>query len=182
MVKPGTVLNRCFNLRKEICQFLLHKKKNTAELWSQRLCVSWSCWVTSLATLMRGTCSFRGGGASSQNCAAVRAFKLNSVWPIRRRKETLAIFPASKIKRQISPAVFPCAVFWKTWCSDDLHMELIELQCNDTLKSKYDAVGAAQFPQFIHDTMSQPRIQAGPDVDKLASKRRCQVSGLGTSD
>lgn len=107
-------------------------------------------------------------------------------------------------------------------------MELIELQCNDTLKSKYDAVGAAQFALFIPDTM--PLTQAAqmlfmfgstylckqlfssmkmtktthrrrrtdehlrsilrissaqslsPDIDELASKKRCQVSGLGTSD
>lgn len=35
----------------------------------------------------------------------------------------------------------------------NLQMELIELQCSDTLKSKYDSVGAAQFPCFLPDTM-----------------------------
>lgn len=112
----------------------------------------------------------------------------------------------------------------------NLQMELIELQCNDTLKSKYDAVGAAHFPQFIPDTMPQLRTQnaqllsmfgstylceqlfssmkmtktshrrsltdehlrsivrissaqsLSPDIDELSSKKRCQVSGLGTSD
>ncbi|KAM3870127.1 general transcription factor II-I repeat domain-containing protein 2-like [Diretmus argenteus] len=112
----------------------------------------------------------------------------------------------------------------------NLQMELIELQCNDTLKSKYDAVGAAQFPQFIPDTMPQLRTQAAqllsmfgstylceqlfslmkmtktshrrrltdehlrsilrvssaqslsPDIEELASKKRRQVSGLGTSE
>ena len=105
-------------------------------------------------------------------------------------------------------------------------MELIELQCNDTFKSKYDFVGATQFPFFLPDTMPQLRAQAAqmlsmfgstylceqlfslmkmnktpnrsrltdehihsilrissaqsltPDIDELASKKRCQVSGL----
>ena len=108
----------------------------------------------------------------------------------------------------------------------NLQMELIELQCCDTLKSKHDSVGAAQFPRFIPDTMLQLRTQAAqmlsmfgstylceqlfslmkmnktshrsrltdehlhsilkisstwsltPDIDGLASKKRCQVSGL----
>ncbi|GAA6104203.1 general transcription factor II-I repeat domain-containing protein 2-like [Tachysurus ichikawai] len=115
-------------------------------------------------------------------------------------------------------------------CAGKDTAELIELQCNDTLKSKYDAVGAAQFPRFIPETMPQLRTQAAqllslfgstylreqlfslmkmtktshrrrltdehlhsilrvssaqslnPDIDELASKKRCQVSGLGTSD
>ena len=37
----------------------------------------------------------------------------------------------------------------------NLHMELNELQCCDTLKSNHDSVGAAQFPRFIPDTMPQ---------------------------
>ncbi|GLD47166.1 general transcription factor II-I repeat domain-containing protein 2-like protein [Lates japonicus] len=108
----------------------------------------------------------------------------------------------------------------------NLQMELIELQCSDTLKSKYDSVGAAQFPCFLPDTLPQLRAQAAqmlsivgstylceqlfssmkmnktphrsrltdehlhsvlrissaqsltPDIDELASKKRCQVSGL----
>ncbi|XP_074488096.1 general transcription factor II-I repeat domain-containing protein 2-like [Sebastes fasciatus] len=108
----------------------------------------------------------------------------------------------------------------------NLQMELIELQCSDTLKAKYDSVGAAQFPRFIPDTMPQLRTQAAqmlsmfgstylceqlfslmkinktshrsrltdehlhsilrissaqsltPNIDELASKMRCQVSGL----
>ena len=95
---------------------------------------------------------------------------------------------------------------------------------------QYDAVGAAQFPRFIPDTMPQLRTQAAqmlsmfgstylceqlfssmkmtktthrrrltdehlrsilrissaqsliPDIDELASKKRCQVSDLGTFD
>ncbi|KAK0137595.1 General transcription factor II-I repeat domain-containing protein 2 [Merluccius polli] len=108
----------------------------------------------------------------------------------------------------------------------NLQKELIELQCSDTLKSKYDAVGAAQFPHLIPDTMPQLHTQAvqmlsmfgstylceqlfssmkmtktshrsrltdedlcsilrissaqslSPDIDELASKKRCQVGVL----
>ncbi|TWW62727.1 hypothetical protein D4764_04G0013740 [Takifugu flavidus] len=42
----------------------------------------------------------------------------------------------------------------------NLQMELIKLQCSDALKSKYDAVGASQFPQFITDTMPQLHTEA----------------------
>ena len=42
----------------------------------------------------------------------------------------------------------------------NLQMELIELQCCDTLKSKYDSVGSAQFPRFIPNTMPQLCTQA----------------------
>ena len=31
----------------------------------------------------------------------------------------------------------------------NIQMELIDLQCNDTLKAKYHSVGAAQFPSFL---------------------------------
>ncbi|XP_076011117.1 general transcription factor II-I repeat domain-containing protein 2-like [Genypterus blacodes] len=108
----------------------------------------------------------------------------------------------------------------------NLQMELIELQCSDTLKQKYDSVGVAQFPRYIPDTMPHLHTQAAqmlsmfgstylceqlfslmkmnktshrsrltdehlqsglrissvqsltPNIDELASKKRCQVSGL----
>ena len=166
----------------------------------------------------------------------------------------LGYFPCCQnIKEQISTDVFLSAQFSEnlstefTWrfadlrnlglnCSvftvdmesapTNLQMELIELQCCDTLKSKYDSMGAAQFPRFIPDTMPQLRTQAAqilsmfgstylceqlfslmminktshrshltdehlhsvleissaqsltPDIDGLASRKRCQVSGL----
>ncbi|CAF87089.1 unnamed protein product, partial [Tetraodon nigroviridis] len=55
-----------------------------------------------------------------------------------------------------------------------LQMELIELQCNDTLKSKYDAVGAAQFPQFIPDTMPQLRTQTAQMLSMFGSTYLCE--------
>ncbi|KAL7407774.1 hypothetical protein ABVT39_013458 [Epinephelus coioides] len=49
----------------------------------------------------------------------------------------------------------------------NLRMELIELQCNDTLKGKYERVGAAEFARFIPDTMPQ----------LLLSKRMHPITG-----
>ena len=34
------------------------------------------------------------------------------------------------------------------------HMELIELQCNQTLKANYENVGPAKFPCFIRETVA----------------------------
>lgn len=56
----------------------------------------------------------------------------------------------------------------------NLQMELIELQCNDTLKSKCDAVGAAQFPQFIPDTMPEFRTQAAQMLPMFGSTYLCE--------
>jgi len=36
-----------------------------------------------------------------------------------------------------------------------IQIELIDIQCSDTLKAKYDPVGAAEFARFIPDTMPQ---------------------------
>ena len=56
----------------------------------------------------------------------------------------------------------------------NLQMELIELQCSDTLKSKYDSVGAAQFPRFIPDTMPQLRAQVAQMLSMFGSTYLCE--------
>ena len=53
-------------------------------------------------------------------------------------------------------------------------MELIEFQCNDMLKSKYDSVGAAQFPYFLPDTMPQLRTQAAQILSMFGSTYLCE--------
>ena len=55
-----------------------------------------------------------------------------------------------------------------------LQMELIELQCNDMLKSKEDSVGAAQFPYFLPDTMPQLRTQAAQMLSMFGSTYLCE--------
>ena len=263
----GKVLNRCFELREEICQFLETKGKDTAELREQKfLCeLAFLCDISSHLDALNLQLQGRGRIITDMY-AAVRAFKTKlCLWENQMLQGNPCHFPCCQsIKAQISTAVFPCAQFAEKLsvlaaefsrrfanfdaqkCKFELlsnpfavdvenaptniQMELIELQCNDTLKSKYDAVGAAQFPRFIPDTMPQLRTQAAqmlsmfgstylceqlfssmkmtktthrrrltdehlrsilrissaqslsPDIDELASKKRCQVSGLGTSD
>uniref|UniRef100_A0AAZ3S7J0 SPIN-DOC-like zinc-finger domain-containing protein n=1 Tax=Oncorhynchus tshawytscha TaxID=74940 RepID=A0AAZ3S7J0_ONCTS len=256
----GKVLNRCFELREEICQFLETKGKDTAEPREQKfLCeLAFLCDISSHLDALNLQLQGRGRIITDMY-AAVRAFKTKlCLWENQMLQGNPCHFPCCQsIKAQISTAVFPCAQFAEKHsvlaaefsrrfadfdaqkCKFELlsnpfavdvenaptniQMELIELQCNDTLKSKYDAVGAAQFPRFIPDTMPQLRTQAAqmlsmfgstylceqlfssmkmtkrsrltdehlrsilrissaqslsPDIDELASKKRCQVSGL----
>uniref|UniRef100_A0A3P9L2A9 Uncharacterized protein n=1 Tax=Oryzias latipes TaxID=8090 RepID=A0A3P9L2A9_ORYLA len=56
----------------------------------------------------------------------------------------------------------------------NLQMELIELQCNDTLKEKYDRVGAAEFARFIPDTMAELRIQAAQKLSMFGCTYLCE--------
>ena len=155
----GKVLNRCFERHEEICQFLESKGKRTGELREQKflLYVSWPLCVTSRAISMRWTCSFRGGSVSSQTCMLQWGLlKLNCAFGrIRCCKETRAIFPAEKLsvlgaeftqrfadfdvqKCRLELLSNPFAVDVEN-APTNLQMELIEFQCSDTLKSKYDA-------------------------------------------
>ena len=56
----------------------------------------------------------------------------------------------------------------------NLQMELIELQCIDTLKAKYESVGAAEFPRFIPDTMPHLRSQAAQTLSMFGSTYLCE--------
>ncbi|CAI5691491.1 unnamed protein product [Oreochromis niloticus] len=263
----GKVLNRCFELREEIFQFLESKGQDTAELREQEfLCeLAFMCDITSHLDALNLQLQGRGRIITDMY-AAVRAFKTKlCLWQNQMLQGNLGHFPCCQaMNMQISTAVFPCAQFAEKLCvlsteftwrfadfdaqkcrfellsnpfavdvakaPTNLQMELIELQCSDTLKSKYDAVGASQFPHFIPDTMPGLRTHAAqmlsmfgstylceqlfssmkmaktshrrrltdehlhsilrissaqslsPDIEELASKKRCQVSGLDTSE
>ena len=56
----------------------------------------------------------------------------------------------------------------------NIQMELIELRCSDTLKAKYESVGAAEFPRFIPDTMPQLRSQAAQTLSMFGSTYLCE--------
>ena len=56
----------------------------------------------------------------------------------------------------------------------NLQMELIDLQCNDALRAKYAAVGAAEFAHFLPDTMPQLRIQAAQTLSMFGSRYLCE--------
>uniref|UniRef100_A0AAZ3REG1 SPIN-DOC-like zinc-finger domain-containing protein n=1 Tax=Oncorhynchus tshawytscha TaxID=74940 RepID=A0AAZ3REG1_ONCTS len=207
----GKVLNRCFELREEICKFLETKGKDTAELWEQKfLCeLAFFCDISSQLDALNLQLQGRGRIITDMY-AAVRAFKTKlCLWENQMLQGNPCHFPCCQsIKAQISTAVFPCAQFAEKLsvlaaefsrrfadfdaqkCKFELlsnpfavdvenaptniQMELIELQCNDTLKSKYDAVGAAQFPRFIPDTMPQLRTQAAQMLSMFGSTYLCE--------
>ncbi|XP_028663975.1 general transcription factor II-I repeat domain-containing protein 2-like [Erpetoichthys calabaricus] len=259
----GKVLNRFFELREEICQFLQSKGKDTAELQEQKFMCELAFLSDIASHLDALNLQLQGRGRIiTEMYSSVKAFKAKlCLWENQLLQGNLGHFPCCQtINTQISTAV--CAQFaeklsvlgaefnrrfgdfdGQKWrfellsnpfavdvekAPTNIQMELIELQCDDTLKSKYDAVGAAQFPQHIPDTMPQLRTQAAqllsmfgstylceqlfssmkmtktshrarltdehlrsimkvasaqslsPDTDELASKKRCQVSGLNT--
>ncbi|KAI5618373.1 general transcription factor II-I repeat domain-containing protein 2-like [Silurus asotus] len=58
--------------------------------------------------------------------------------------------------------------------STNLQMELIELQCSDTLKLKYDSVCAAHFPCFLPDTPLQLHAQAAQILSVFTSTYLCE--------
>ena len=261
----GKVLNRFFELREEIFQFLESKEKDTAELREQKfLCeLAFLCDISSHLDALNLQLQGRGRLITDMY-ASVRAFKTKlCLWENQMLQANFGHFPCCQtIKTQISTAVCaqlaeklsvlgaefsrrfgdfdvqkcrfellsnPFAVDVEK-APTNLQMELIELQCDETLKSKFHSVGAAQFPQFIPDTMPQLRTEVAqllsmfgstylceqlfssmkmtktshrrrltdehlcsimkvssaqnlsPDINELASKKRCQVSGLAASD
>ncbi|KAL3832267.1 hypothetical protein ACJMK2_023927 [Sinanodonta woodiana] len=67
----------------------------------------------------------------------------------------------------------PFAIYVET-APVNLQMELIELQCNGTLKAKYDTVGPVQFTRFIPDEMPQLRLHAGRTLSMFGSIYLCE--------
>uniref|UniRef100_A0A3P8RHG8 Uncharacterized protein n=1 Tax=Astatotilapia calliptera TaxID=8154 RepID=A0A3P8RHG8_ASTCA len=206
----GKVLNRCFELREEIFQFLESKGQDTAELREQEfLCeLAFMCDITSHLIALNLQLQGRGRIITDMY-TAVRAFKTKlCLWQNQMLQGNLGHFPCCQtMNMQISTAVFPCAQFAEKLCvlsteftwrfadfdaqkcrfellsnpfavdvakaPTNLQMELIELQCSDTLKSKYDAVGASQFPHFIPDTMPGLRTHAAQMLSMFGSTYLC---------
>ena len=50
-----------------------------------------------------------------------------------------------------------------------IQIEQLDLQCSDTVKAKYDSVGAAQFPCFIAKMMPQLRLHAAQMLSMFLS-------------
>ncbi|XP_067943372.1 general transcription factor II-I repeat domain-containing protein 2-like [Watersipora subatra] len=259
----GKVLNRCFELREEICQFMENKGKDTTELRDEKFLCELAFLSDIVSHLNVLNLQLQGRGhVITDMYPAVRAFKTKlHLWKTQMVQGNFGHFPCCQtMAAEISPAVLPSAQFAEKInalsaefsrrfadfeaqkgrfellsnpfaidvesAPTSLQMELIELQCNDMLKSKYGSVGAAQFPCFLPDTMPQLRTQVAqmvsmfgstylceqlfsmmkvnktphrsrltdehlhsvlrlssaqsltPDFDELASKKRCQVSGL----
>ncbi|XP_062373410.1 general transcription factor II-I repeat domain-containing protein 2-like [Sardina pilchardus] len=205
----GRVLNRCFELRDEICQFMESKGKDTTELQDKKFCCEWAflCDITSHLNALNLKLQGRDHVITDMH-AAVKAFKTKlRLWETQMLREDLGHFPCCQImKEQVS--VFPSAQLaekvgllnadFTRRFSDfeaqksrfqllsnpftvdvesaptNLQMELIELQCSDTLKSKYDSVGHAQFPRFIPDTMPQLRANIAQMLSMFGSTYLCE--------
>ncbi|XP_039206569.1 general transcription factor II-I repeat domain-containing protein 2A-like [Crotalus tigris] len=56
----------------------------------------------------------------------------------------------------------------------NIQMEMIELQCNSTLKGKYNSVGPTQFTSFILETMPQLCLQAARMLCMFGSTYLCE--------
>ncbi|GAA6089229.1 general transcription factor II-I repeat domain-containing protein 2-like [Tachysurus ichikawai] len=187
----GKVLNRFFEMREEICQFLQSKGKDTAELREQKfLCeLAFLCDISSHLDALNLQLQGRGRIITD---AAVRAFKTKlCLWEKQMLQGNLNHFLCCQtIKAQISTAV--CAQFAEKLsvlgaefsqrfadfdvqkcrfrllsnpfavdvenAPNNHQMELIDFSVSLHWSSKYDAVGAAHFPQFIPDTMPQCSI------------------------
>lgn len=55
-----------------------------------------------------------------------------------------------------------------------IQMELVELQCNGTLKTEYDTVGPAQSNRFIPDAMPQLHLHAARTLCMFGSTYLCE--------
>lgn len=210
-LSQGKVLQRCFELREEICLFMESKGKDTTELRDETfLCeMAFLCDITSHLNVMNLQLQGRGRVITDMY-STVQAFKTKlSLWETQMRKENLSHFPSCQtMKERLSTAVFPSAQFadklnilaadFRRRFADfeaqkcrfqllgnpfavdvesappNLQMELIELQCNDTLKEKYERVGAAEFARFIPDTMAELRIQAAQTLSMFGSTYLCE--------
>ena len=210
-LSQGRVLQRCFELREEICLFMESKGKDTTELRDETfLCeMAFLCNITNHLNVMNLHLQGRGRVISDMY-STVQAFNTKlSLWETQMRKENLSHFPSCQtMKERLSTAVFPSTQFadklnilaadFRRRFADfeaqkcrfqllgtpfaidvesappNLQMELIELQCNDTLKEKYERVGAAEFARFIHGTMAELRIQAAQTLSMFGSTYLCE--------
>ncbi|XDV39475.1 hypothetical protein PO909_008719 [Leuciscus waleckii] len=57
---------------------------------------------------------------------------------------------------------------------EHLQMELIELQCNTHLKSRYESVGAAEFAPLLPESMPQLRLHAARIMSMFGSTYSCE--------
>ncbi|KAK2814323.1 hypothetical protein Q5P01_000615 [Channa striata] len=147
----GKVARRCFELREEI--------------WIKKF----QCELAFLCDIMNhlDTLNLKLQGRAhviTDMYNAVKAFRTKlCLWESQMQQGNLAHF---FMKEQTTTAVMPFAQFYHNYYYN-LQMELIELQCHDTLKSKYDSVGAAQFPPYLPDTLPELRAQAAQMLSML---------------
>ena len=107
-LSQGKVLNRCFELREEICQFMESKGKDATELRVKKFL----CDILSHLDVLNFRLQWCGC-VITDTYAAVRAFKTKlCLWDTQMLQGNLGHFPCCQnIKKQISNDVFPSAQF-----------------------------------------------------------------------
>ncbi|KAM3850917.1 general transcription factor II-I repeat domain-containing protein 2A-like [Vipera latastei] len=207
----GKVLNRFFELRMEICQFIESKGKDCTELKDEKwLCeLAFLCDITNYLSALNLQLQGRDRVITDMY-DAVKAFQVKlRLWETHMQQGNLSHFPSCQtIKNQVSTTAFSNAEFANKLSTlqmeftrrfadfekqkfsfgllsnpfsvevesapVNIQMELIELQCNSTLKGKYDSVGPAQFTRFIPETMPQLRLQAARMLSMFGSTYLCE--------
>lgn len=113
-LSQGKVLQRCFELREEICLFLDSKGKDATQLRDEGfLCeMTFLCDITSHLNVMNLQLQGRGRVISDMY-STVKAFQTKlTLWEAQMRKENLSHFPSCQtMKDQLSTSVFPSAEF-----------------------------------------------------------------------
>ncbi|XP_035500193.1 general transcription factor II-I repeat domain-containing protein 2-like [Scophthalmus maximus] len=197
----GKVLNRVFELSKEICQFMDSKGKDTTVLRDEK----WKCELAFLAdvTAHLNVLNLHLQGRDriiTDMYDTVKAFKVKLLlWETQMRQSNLPHFPCCQVMfNQVGATVFPnthfadklsalrtefarrFGDFRNPFAVDvetapvQIQMELIELQCNGTLKAKYDTAGPAQFIRSIPETMPQLRLHAAQTLCMFGSTYLCE--------
>nr|XP_061800942.1 general transcription factor II-I repeat domain-containing protein 2-like [Nerophis lumbriciformis] len=113
-LSQGKVLQRCFELREEICLFLDSKGKDTTQLRDETfLCeMAFLCDITTHLNAMNLQLQGRGRVISDMY-STVKAFKTKlTLWEAQMRKKNLSHFPCCQtMKEKLTTSVFPCAQF-----------------------------------------------------------------------
>ncbi|KAL1268530.1 hypothetical protein QQF64_033893 [Cirrhinus molitorella] len=132
------VLNRFFELRDEICQFMEMKAfQAKLRLWEIQMQQGDLCHFP--------CCQIIKDQVS--NAAFLNAHFADKLSTLRAEfTRRFADFEAQKFDFELFSNPFAVDV---EKAPANIQIELIELQCNSTLKAKYDTVGPAQFPSFI---------------------------------
>lgn len=207
----GKVLNRVFELIKEICRFMDSKGKDSTVLRDEK----WKCELAFLAdiTAHLNVLNLQLQGRDrmiTDMYDAVKAFQVKLLlWETQMHQCNLPHFPRCQVMmNQVGAATFPNAHFADKLRSlrtefarrfgdfeaqknnfellrnpfavdvetapVQMQMELIELQCNGTLKAKYDTAGPAQFFRSIPEVMPQLCLHAARTLCMFGSTYLCE--------
>ena len=111
-LSQGKVLNRCFELREEMCQVIESKGKDATELWDKKfLCqLAFLCDILSHLDVLNLQLQGRGRVITDMY-AAVRAFKTKlCLWETQMLQGNLGHFPCCQNRADLYRCVSKCTV------------------------------------------------------------------------